>query len=296
MPNEATMSREYALEVLNESVNTNTLISSQDFISNGRFVQRRRGEPDTKYENFRLPAEVWFGDKEDRVRPFARGGFGLLRVTGGVSPVEGEGEADFSVSRLFTLTSGGGVSIRIAPGLTFDPSFVVSYTHLRNAYDFNNSFSQTILEEEASDFYNWNINVLTYTPAARAAYEVAIGANRLRYLVSVSQLLNDSIRTSNAAVRIDSASGLVANRFEYRQALGVSAGPADLAVQPFFQWSNISGKAASGLNLVNLYEVGADFISLLKEPFLLFSEVYVGASYVSGDNFEGYHIGLGGRL
>jgi hypothetical protein len=224
-----------------------------------------------------------------------RGAFGLLRVTGGVAAVEGDGEADFSVSRLFTLTSGGGVSVRIAPGLTFSPALVVSYTYLQNDYDFNNAFSQAVLQQEYGDFYNWNIGVLTYTPAARLVYELGMEPNRVRYLLSVSQLLNDSIHASSDSVSIDSASGLVSNRIEYRQDLGVSTGPARLAVQPFFQWSNISGKAASGLNLVNLFEVGADLVSVLKEPFGVFSELYVGASYVSGDNFEGYHIGLGGR-
>jgi hypothetical protein len=294
-PDRVLVSRDYAQEVLNESVNTNTLISSQDFISNGRFVQRKLGQPDTKYETFRLPAEMQLGEKTDRVRPFVRGAFGLLRVTGGVAAVEGDGEADFSVSRLFTLTSGGGVSVRIAPGLTFSPALVVSYTYLQNDYDFNNAFSQAVLQQEYGDFYNWNIGVLTYTPAARLVYELGMEPNRVRYLLSVSQLLNDSIHASSDSVSIDSASGLVSNRIEYRQDLGVSTGPARLAVQPFFQWSNISGKAASGLNLVNLFEVGADLVSVLKEPFGVFSELYVGASYVSGDNFEGYHIGLGGR-
>jgi hypothetical protein len=290
------ISRDYVTGVLNEAVNTNTLIASQDLISNGRFVQRNRGQPDTKYETFRLPAEAVFGEKTDVVRPFVRGSFGLLRVTSGVAPLDGVGDNDFSVSRLFALTSGGGVYIRLAEGLSIAPAFLVTYTHLRNSYNFNNPFSQRVLEGEYGEFYNWNLDLLTYIPALRMVYEHELATGKFRYIVSVSQLLNDSIHSTSRATKIDSASGLVANRVEFRQDLGLSVGNAALAVQPFFQWSNISGKAASGLNFVNLFEVGADLISLLREPLWLFSEVYIGASYVSADNFEGYHIGIGGHF
>ncbi len=290
------ISRDYVTGVLNEAVNTNTLIASQDLISNGRFVQRNRGQPDTKYETFRLPAEAVFGEKTDVVRPFVRGSFGLLRVTSGVAPLDGIGDNDLSVSRLFALTSGGGVYVRLAEGLSIAPAFLITYTHLRNSYDFNNSFSQQVLEGEYGEFYNWNLDLLTYIPALRMVYERELATGRLRYTVSVSQLLNDSIHSTSRATTIDSASGLVANRVEFRQDLGLSVGEASLAVQPFFQWSNISGKAASGLNFVNLFEVGADLISILKEPLWIFSEVYIGASYVSADNFEGYHVGIGGHL
>ncbi len=292
----SSLSRSYVSEVLNEAVNTNTLIAAQDLISNGRFVQRRRGQPDTKYETFRLPAEVAFGEASDSVRPFVRGSFGLLRVTSGVAPVEGEGDNDLSISRLFALTSGGGVSIRLAEGFTIAPAFLITYTHLRNAYDFNNPFSQQVLREEYGDFYNWSLDLVTYIPSLRMVYESAFATGKFRYLVTVSQLLNDSFHSTSSATSINSASGLVANRVEFRQNLGVSVGDAGLAVQPFFQWSNISGKAASGLNFVNLFEVGADLISIFKEPLWVLSEMYVGASYVSADNFEGYHIGLGGHF
>ena len=290
------LSRDYASDILNEAVNTNTLFASQDVISNGRFLKRRQGQPDTKYEMFRLPAEFSLGSKGDTVRPFVRGMFGALRATSGVAPVEGGGQSDFSVTELFSVTSGIGCWIQLTEGLSVAPAALVSYTHLSNAYDFNNSFSQDVLRRQYGDFYNWNLDVLTYIPSFRAVYEGHIGDDRWRNTVSVSQLLNDSVHTTSDSAQINSASGIVSNRIEYQRSLGVSVGSATLALQPFFQWSNISGKAASGLSLVNLFEVGADVLSLLKEPWLIFSEVYVGASYVSGDNFEGYHIGIGAHV
>jgi hypothetical protein len=288
--------REFAEEVLNESVNTNTLISAQDLISNGRFLQRRRDQPDTKYETFRIPLEKSFGDKGEVVRPFVRGSAGVLKVTGGSAPLDGIGDDDFSVSRLASFTAGTGAYFRLFEGFSVAPAALLSYTHIRNSYDFNNPYSQSVLEPEFGEFYNWGLDLFTYIPQLRMVYEQGVLNGRLRYTIMVSQLFNDSFHSSSAAVKINSASGLVSNRIEFLRDLGLSVGEASLGLQPFFQWGNVSGVAARGLNFVNMYEVGADLVSKLKEPFLVFSDVFIGASYVSADNFEGYHIGLGGHV
>jgi len=288
--------RNYAEEVLNESVNTNTLFSSQDLISNGRFLQRRRAQPDTQYDTFRLPIEILLSAKSDSFRPFIRTGFGLLKVTGGAAPLDGQGVSDFSVTKMFSLMSGFGAYIEVAEGLSIAPAVNVSYSHLRNEYDFNNQFSQDVLREQYGEFYNWGLDLFTYAPQIRIVYETQFMTGRLRYTVAASQLFNDSFHSGSADVKINSSSGLVSNRIEYQHDLGLSAGNAALAVQPFFQWSNISGKAASGLNFVNMFEVGADLVFKLKEKFGPLAAVSIGSSYVSADSFEGYHIGFGGSF
>ncbi len=288
--------RDFAEDVLNESVNTNTLFSSHDLISNGRFLQRRRNQPDTQYDSFRVPVEILLAKKTDSVRPFVRTGFGLLKVTGGAAPIDGQGINDFSVTKLVCLSSGIGTYIDLAEGLSIAPALMVSYSHLRNEYDFNNPFSQQVLRTEYGEFYNWGLDLFTYTPQIRIVYETQVATGRFRYVLSASQLYNDSFNGGSADVKINSSSGLVSNRVEYQHDLGISAGAAALAVQPFFQWGNISGKAASGLNFANMFEVGADLIFTFQEKLGPLSAVYFGASYVSADSFEGYHIGLGGRF
>jgi hypothetical protein len=288
--------RDYAEALLNEAVNTNTLFSSQSLISNGSFLQRRVGEPDTQYESFRLPVEISLTERSNGVRPFVNTGFGLLKVTGGAAPLEDTGENDFSVTKLFTISSGIGAYIDLFDGLSIAPVLALSYSHLTNSYDFNNRFSQQVLSQEYGEFYNWSLDLFTYTPELRVLYEARFSCGELRYSLRASQLFNDSFNSGSANVKINSSSGLVSNRVEFERDLGVSLEGAALALQPFFQWGNITGRAASGLDLVNLFEVGSDIIFKLKERFVLLSELYLGASYVSGDNFEGYHLGLGGHF
>ena len=233
--------RDYVQEVLNESVNTTTLFAAHELISNGRFLKRRINQPDTKYEMFRLPVELLLTNKSDSVRPFVKTGFGLLKVTGGATSIDGQGESDFSVTKSLTLISGAGVYIDLADGLSIAPAVMVSYTHLNNQYDFNNPFSQDVLSGQFGDFYNWNLDLLTYTPQLRMIYQTQMGPGRFRYTLSASQLFNDSFHSTSVNVSINSASGLISNRFEYQNDLGVAVGSAAVALQPFFQWGYISG-------------------------------------------------------
>jgi len=287
---------QYANQVINETVNTNTLFASQDLIANGRYVQRRKGEPDSKYEMFRLPVEIPLADRDSVIRPFVLSSGALLKVTSGTSTIDGTGESDFSTSRLFSVTGGGGVYVRLHERFFVVPSLSLTYTHLRNNYDYNNPYSQSVLQVLGGDFFNWNVDLFTYSPAVRFIYEGPIGSGTAKWVAGFSHLLNDSIHATSDKIKVDSATGFLWNRVEYKKPIGVEVSGGELALRPFFQWSNISGKAAAGLNLVNLFEVGADLMSLFKDSRSFFSDVYVGASYVSGDSFEGYHLGLGGHF
>jgi hypothetical protein len=277
-------------------VNTNTLFASQDLIANGRYAQRRKGQPDSKYEMFRLPIEIPLAERDAAVRPFVTSSGALLKVTSGTSTMDGNGESDFSTSRLFSVTGGVGAYVRLWRDFSVVPSLGLTYTHLRNNYDYNNPYSQSVLQTLGGDFFNWNVDLLTYAPTIRFVYDGAVGSGTAKWVAGFSQLLNDSIHATSNKIKVDSATGFLWNRIEYKKPIGVEVAQGELAIRPFFQWSNISGKAAAGLNLVNLYEVGADLMSLFKEGSAFFSDAYVGASYVSGDSFEGYHVGLGGHF
>jgi hypothetical protein len=60
-----------------------------------------------------------------------------------------------------------------------------------------------------------------------------------------------------------------------------------------FQWNNISGHAVAGLGLRDLFEMGADMVADLEALKGFISTITFGASYVTGRDFEGYHLGVG---
>lgn len=296
-PSDGGNQQQFANEVINESVNTSTLFASQDIFSTGRFSKHRIDQPDTHYDTLRMPFEVALAEKGDRWQPFVYGSGALLKVTSGLTkPPEAIGEDDFSTTRLFALAGGLGSYLKVSDDFKLAVSCAVTFSHMRNNYDFNNSYSQAVLEPDNNLYYNWNMNLFTYAPTGRAIYESKWGEGTAYAMLAYSQLFNNSVSSSSPAIDIDSATGILWSRFSYQQPTGTEVLNTALGVRPFFQWSNISGKAASGLDLVNLYEMGADLVFDFKEKFLLFSQMNWGGSYVTGDSFEGYHLGFGGKF
>lgn len=293
VPDNSSDVAEFVNGVLNESINANTLFASQEAIATGRFTQRQNSQPDKDYTTIRLPGQYAFGDITDTVRPLIIGNGALLRSTAGLNPPDGIGESDFTVTSLFSLSAGGGVRVRLSDSVTFAPTATLTYSHIKNRYDFNNPYSQSYLEQYASELFNWTMDVFTYTPALRLYYQEDIGFGVFNYQIAYSYLFNDTISDDSSLIDVNSSTGLTSNRFDILIPTGIEVAASSLFVRPMFQWNNISGNAVAGLGLRDLYEVGADLVGKVLESDSWVSTVTVGASYVTGDSFEGYHLGLG---
>lgn len=284
---------EFVNGLLNESINANTLFASQEAIATGRYVQRQSSQPDKDYTTIRLPARYALGGADDDVRPLIVGNGALLRTTAGYNPPDGIGESDFTVTSLFALSAGGGALVRLSDSVTFSPVVSLTYSHIKNRYDFNNPYSQSYLEQYESELFNWKMDVFTYTPSLKLYYQKDLGYGVFNYQIAYSYLFNDTISDDSSLIDVNSSTGLTSNRFDISIPTGLQVDAASLFVRPMFQWNNISGNAVAGLGLRDLYEVGADVVAKVLETDTWVSTVTVGASYVTGDSFEGYHLGVG---
>ena len=284
---------EFVNGIINESVNANTLFASQEAIATGRFTQRQNSQPDKDYTTVRLPGEFVFGELGEPIRPFVEGNGALLRTTAGFSAPDNIGDADFTVTSLFALSVGGGAFIKLSDTVTFAPGASLSYSHIKNRYDFNNPYSQTYLEQYESDLFNWSMDVLTYTPALKLFYQEDVGFAVFNYQIAYTYLFNDTISDDSSVIDVSSSTGLCSNRIDLLIPTGIMVEASSLFIRPMFQWNNISGNAVAGLGLRDLYEMGADIVGKVLESDSFISTVTVGASYVTGDSFEGYHLGAG---
>ena len=284
---------EFVNGLLNESINANTLFASQEAIATGRYVQRQSSQPDKDYTTIRLPGRYAFGDVKDPVRPLIVGNGALLRTTAGYNSPDGIGESDFTVTSLFALSAGGGALVKLSDSVTFSPVVSLTYSHIKNRYDFNNPYSQGYLEQYESELFNWKMDVFTYTPSLKLYYQKDLGYGVFNYQIAYSYLLNDTISDDSPLIDVNSSTGLTSNRFDILIPTELTVDAASLFVRPMFQWNNISGNAVAGLGLRDLYEVGADLVAKVLETDTWVSTVTVGASYVTGDSFEGYHLGVG---
>ena len=284
---------EFVNGLLNESINANTLFASQEAIATGRYVQRQSSQPDKDYTTNRVPGRYAFGDVKDPVRPLIVGNGALLRTTAGYNSPDGIGESDFTVTSLFALSAGGGALVKLSDSVTFSPVVSLTYSHIKNRYDFNNPYSQGYLEQYESELFNWKMDVFTYTPSLKLYYQKDLGYGVFNYQIAYSYLLNDTISDDSPLIDVNSSTGLTSNRFDILIPTEITVDAASLFVRPMFQWNNISGNAVAGLGLRDLYEVGADLVVKGLETDTWVSTVTVGASYVTGDSFEGYHLGVG---
>ncbi len=284
---------EFVNGIINESVNANTLFATQEAISTGRFTQRQESQPDKDYTTIRLPGELAFGEMGDSVRPFVEGNGALLRTTAGFNPPDNMGEGDFTVTSLFAVSAGAGALIKLSDYWTLAPSASLTYSHIKNRYDFNNLYSQTYLQQYESDLFNWIMDVFTYAPSLKLFYQRDLGFGVLNYQIAYTYLLNDTISDDSPAIDVNSSTGLCSNRVDLLIPTGMTFSASSLYVRPMFQWNNISGNAVGGLGLRDLYEVGADMVGKILDSDSFISNFTVGASYVTGDSFEGYHVGAG---
>ncbi len=279
--------------VVNESINANTLFASQEAIATGRYTQRQSNQPDKEYTTIRFPGEMALGNPSDPVRPVLIGNGALLRNTAGYDSPERVGESDFTVTSLFTLSGGVGALLKLTDSLTVAPLVSLSYSHVKNRYDFNNAYSQNYLSQVDEDLFNWDMDLFTYTPALKVYYSRDVGIGIVNYHIGYTYLLNDSFSDNSNVVDINSSTGLLTDRIDILTPLGVGIEGSPLFIRPMFQWNNISGSAVKGLGLRDLFEMGADLVVKMLDDSSLFSTITVGGSYVTGKSFEGYHIGLG---
>ena len=293
VPQDSSDVAQFVNGVINESINANTLFASQEAIATGRFTQRQSSQPDKDYTTIRLPGQYTFGGVDDTVRPVVIGNGALLRTTAGYNAPDGGGESDFTVTSLFAVSAGGGARVRISDSVTLAPTATLTYSHIKNRYDFNNLYSQSYLEQYASELFNWKMDVLTYTPSLRLYYQEDLGFGVCNYQIAYSYLLNDTISDDSSLIDVNSSTGLTSNRIDILIPTGFAVSDASLFARPMFQWNNISGNAVAGLGLRDLYEVGADVVAKVLNNDTWISTMTVGASYVTGDSFEGYHLGLG---
>ncbi len=282
---------------INQIVNAATLFTSQESVSSGyfKFKANEPDESDTEMDVLRLPARFDLSNDPDaQLKPFVRGQLGYLRASESLAAIEGGGDADFSVIKTFTAELGGGVDIVLVEGLVLTPEGSISYSRVENNYDYNNPFSQQIIQplfdEEA---FNWDLDIITYSPKVKLAYTLPIDPVKITISSRYAYFYNDSVGSTSSIIDISSDTNLFQNGIQATIPLGFSVFESGVGFRPFFVRSDVHGAARRGLEFAHFYEVGGDFLFGTKESIGLLSELSVGSSYTFGHDFEGWRIGVG---
>jgi hypothetical protein len=279
---------------VNEVVNGVTIFTSQDTASSGvfSFDSNKPGVGDSNIDLLKLPVSHTFGDKEDTLRPQIRGVLGNLEskrsiATGGPGSVD-----DFS--RLGVLTAGvsAGAVYKAWKELRITPLMGVAYSHLKRRYDFNNSFSQTNLFPYDRDAFNTSVDVMTYSPSVEVEYTFRHNETSLIPKMRYAHIFNDSVASKSSVIDVSSDSGLLQSFIDVRTPLGYSVYGHDLGLHPFIVRTDIFGSAKDAPGPNYFHELGSD-VTFTNQSEKLIQGFSLGASYIFGDNFSGYRLGVG---
>jgi hypothetical protein len=279
---------------VNEVVNGVTIFTSQDTASSGvfSFESDAPGVTDTDIDLIKIPLTHTFGDEEDVLRPQVRGVLGSLEskrsiATGGPGTID-----DFS--RLEVLTAGisGGFVYRAWRELRITPLIGAAYSHIKRRYDYNNSFSQTNLMPFDREAFNTSVDVMTYSPSVEVDYTFRSGETTLIPKMRYAHLFNDSVSSESSVIDVSSDSGMLQSFIDIETPLGYSLFGQALGLHPFLVRTDVFGSAKEARGPNYFHEVGAD-LTFKDSSRKILEGFSVGASYIFGDDFSGYRIGVG---
>jgi hypothetical protein len=279
---------------VNEVVNGVTIFTSQDTASSGvfSFESDAPGVGDTDIDLIKVPLTHTFGNEEDVIRPQVRGVLGSLEskrsiATGGPGTID-----DFS--RLEVLTAGlsGGFVYRAWKELRITPLIGAAYSHIKRRYDYNNSFSQTNLLPFDREAFNTSVDVMTYSPSVEVDYTFRSGETTLIPKMRYAHLFNDSVSSKSSVIDVSSDSGMLQSFIDIETPLGYSLYGQALGLHPFIVRTDVFGSAKEARGPNYFHEVGAD-LTFKDSTRKLFEGFSLGASYIFGDDFSGYRIGVG---
>jgi hypothetical protein len=290
----AQMTTEEFNDRVNEAVNGVTIFTTQDTASSGVFSidSERPGESDRSIDILKLPFTYTFGEEGDEIRPEMRMVFGNFQSNySPPSQVPGE-TADFSRLDASTLGVSGGFVWKAWEELRITTLFGVAWTHLKRRYDFNNSFSQANLLPFDREAFNTSIDVLTYSPTLEVSYTFKDSETSFVPKIRYAHLFNDSISSKSSVIDIDSDSGLLQSFFDVNTPLGCNLEGFDLGLHPFIVRTDLFGSAKDAKGPNYFHELGIDLTFDRGKGHLL-QGFSLGASYIFGDDFDGYRLGLG---
>ena len=269
------------------------IFSSTDAVSSGQYRVKNSGADKQKFQVLKVSGTHFWGDEtEDTVTPFISGQIGSLKQQEQITPFEGDGSNDFSTISSINAGVGAGVAFRFFDALTVSPEFHAIYSHTENHYDFNNQFSQDVLQLFNRDLFNWNIDTITYMPSIGATYEHTVNAITLVPSIKYSQMFIDSTWTNSELLDVNTSTGILNSRLETRIPTSQCLWEKDVELRPFISRTDIYRDARAGLGFGSFYQAGMSVIVATGDSIPYLSTLGIGGSYSWNSDFEGWRLGF----
>ncbi len=282
---------------ISNALNGLVIFTSSSSLGSGYFTFDSDDSPDTKMDVLRLMGDYDLVDSNtETFAPFLRGGVGRLKLSEEITPFEGIGSNDFSVVETSSLSGGIGVDIKAADGFFITPMFDLVYSHTENKYDYNNEFSQTVLQLFDRDIFNWDIDTLSYNPGAMDRYEALAGSVKIIPSVTYTHVFVDSIWTNSSLLNVNTSSGVLNAKIKAEIPTGICVSAVELWAVPQFSRTDLYRDAREGAGIGHFNEVSLGLIAKNQNILPIFKDFGITGGYSFAEDVTGWRIGLEAEL
>jgi hypothetical protein len=266
-------------------------------LGSGFFNFESSDAPDTELEVLRLFNDFNLTESDNTYVPFINFGVGTAKLTDKIPPIEGTGENDFSTINTDSAGLGAGIDIKLSDNWILSPQADLIYSHSKSRYDYNNQFSQEILQIFDGNLFNWDVETLSYNPGAKIEYQNNLGCGvTILPSLQYTQIFVESVSTNSDLIDVSSSSGVLSSRLRAEVEDVLKIGQQSLTFIPQFSRTDLYHDARADLGINYFHEFSIGLLAKNQQSLPIFKDLGLSAGYTFGEDMNGWRIGLDANL
>jgi hypothetical protein len=205
----------------------------------------------------------------------------------------GDLEGDTSKYYTYAIQFGGGARFWWGNHLSLAPTFMGMYGHTHENYVATSSTGQAAFQDaERAGLINWNVDTWTIRPSGQLAWVQDFGRTRITLASDGTYFHTEDFAGSDHHPSLKGDSETWKNLVDIDIPLGCELFGHELRTGGFFSRTEFYGHIEKGLQWDHEYELHARLVLDFLGELWKVQWLGIGASYVWGNNFDGYSFGV----
>jgi hypothetical protein len=229
-------------------------------------------------------------DSPIRWQPRLQGNMGYL--IGKNTFRSGELEGDTSKFYTYAIQFGGGARFWWGDHLSLAPTIMGMYGHTHESYIAKSSAGQSDFQAaDQAGLINWNVDTWTIRPSGQLAWVQDVGRVRLTFASDGTYFHTQDFGGSDHHPSVSGNSETWRNMVDVDIPLGAELFGHELRTGGYFSRTEFYGTLENGLKWDHMYEIHYRVVLDFLGELWKVQWIGVGASYMWGNNFDGYSFG-----
>ena len=225
-----------------------------------------------------------------RWQPRVQGSMGYLTARNDfhAGPLQGDEIDDKS----FAIQFGGGARFWFTDRVSFAPTLMGMYGHIKSDYVANSDFAKANLAEaQALGLVDWSTNTWSIIPAADVRYVVDWHRTVFKLDSELTYYYTRNFRASNPALNVSGNSETWRNRLDVDVPIGLALFGQELHTGGFFSRTEFYGDIRTGLADDHMYQIHGRLVLDLVGKLWKTKWLGLGGSYLWGSTFHAWTVG-----